>query len=385
MPWEETNAMNEKVKFISAWLSKEFTLADLCRRFNISRVTGYKIIARYENEGISGLDERPRAHFGHPHETNAEVKDYILKAKTRYSNWGPRKIKQWLELKFPDYSWPAASTIGEILKKHGLVKDRKKRKKTPPHSQPFIDCTASNEVWSADFKGHFKLGNLQYCYPLTISDNYSRFLIECKCLPSPTLKAVKESFERIFKQYGLPKAIKTDNGIPFASVGIGGLSQLSIWWLKLGITPERILPGHPEQNGRHERMHRTLKEETTKPSKPTMRAQQVAMSQFKEEYNYERPHEALVNRRPADVYERSTRAYPSKLPQVEYDASFMTKKVKANGEIKMGGKEIYVGSNLGSELIGLKAIENEQYLVYFTTLNIGILDLRLGKVIRPVR
>lgn len=198
-----------------------------------------------------------------------------------------------------------------------------------------------------------------------------------------TYDAVKKQFERIFKQYGLPLAIKSDNGSPFASVSIGGLSRLSVWWLRLGIMPERIKPGHPEQNGRHERMHRTLKEATAKPPKSTMHAQQMAMSQFKEEYNYERPHEALVNKRPAEVYEPSFRKYSGKLPEVEYGSNFMIKKVRTNGEVKIGGKSIYIGGVLSGEFIGLKEARNEQYEVYFTALKLGMLDVRLGKVIRP--
>ncbi len=383
MPWKETDAMNEKVKFISAWLTKEYSISELCRNFGISRPIAYKIINRYEAEGVIGLKERSRAHHTHPQKTNDETVALILKVKSRYPQWGPRKIRDWLDIEYPDESWPAASTIGDHLKKHGLVKEKKKRKKTPPHSQPFINCTQVNEVWSADFKGQFKLGNEQLCYPLTISDNYSRYLIECRCLPHPTYAAVRKYFEGVFKQYGLPDAIRTDNGSPFASVGIGGLSRLSIWWVRLGIMPERILPGHPEQNGRHERMHRTLKDATVKPPKATMHAQQMAMSRFKEEYNYARPHEALVNKRPGDIYTRSTRAYPSKLPEIEYSSAYLIKRIRTSGEVKIFGKNIYVGSNLAGERIGLKQIESEQYELYFSSLRLGVLDARLCKVIRP--
>ncbi len=195
MPWKETDAMNEKVKFISAWLTKEYSISELCRNFGISRPIAYKIINRYEAEGVIGLKERSRAHHTHPQKTNDETVALILKVKSRYPQWGPRKIRDWLDIEYPDESWPAASTIGDHLKKHGVVKEKKKRKKTPPHSQPFINCTQVNEVWSADFKGQFKLGNEQLCYPLTISDNYSRYLIECRCLPHPTYAAVRKYFE----------------------------------------------------------------------------------------------------------------------------------------------------------------------------------------------
>ena len=384
MPWNETNAMNEKVRFISAWLSNEYSVSELCRRFEISRRTGYKFIKRYEAEGITGLEERSRAHYKHPKAINGALIDTLLKTKIRYPNWGPRKIKVFLEIEKPMQVWPAASTIGELFKRHGLVKSKKKRLRTPPHSEPFMDCTAPNNVWSADFKGQFKLGTNHYCYPLTITDNYSRYLLGCKCLKSPGKIDVKLYFEKVFKEYGLPNAIKTDNGTPFASVSIGGLSKLSIWWLKLGITPERIKPGHPEQNGRHERMHRTLKQETATPPQKNIVLQQKITNRFMTEYNEKRPHEALGKMRPIEVYQSSLRTYPRKLPEIEYEDTFVIRKVRHNGEVKFKNKNIYVGTVLSGEIIGLKEMSEDKWLIYFSTLNIGTMDVRKGKVLRII-
>jgi len=373
MPWKETNAMNEKVKFISAWLTNEYTMTDLCKQFNISRETGYKIVNRYKVEGIRGLEEHSRAHYRHPAQTEENSIDMILKSKLRYPKWGPRKLKAWLEDAYKEHKWPAASTIGEILKRNGMVSVKKSRAKIQPYTDPFILCNEPNAVWSADFKGQFKLGSNEMCYPLTISDNYSRYLLCCDCFGRPTLDNVKHSFENIFRKNGLPKAIKTDNGTPFSTVGIAGLSKLSIWWLKLGIMPERIKPGHPEQNGRHERMHRTLKEATALPPKETMRSQQLAMHKFMKEYNNERPHEALGNLKPANIYNASRNEYPNKLPEVEYDTNMIVKKVKHNGEIKIKSNCYYVGTVLTGESVGLKDMDGELHL-YFSKLKIGIVD-----------
>lgn len=383
MPWNETCTMSEKMKFIVAWQSGKFTLSELCRNFGISRKTGYKLVYRFENEGISGLEPLSRAHHTHPHQTNSRTVKLLLDLKHRYPNWGPRKLKDWLEIEHTDSSWPAASTIGEILKAHGLVKTRKRSRRTPPHSEPFISCTTSNRVWSADFKGQFRVGNGELCYPLTITDNYSRFLLCCQGLTKPRGNAVRRYFEAVFKEYGLPDAIKTDNGPPFASIAIGGLTQLSIWWLQLGILPERIEPGNPQQNGRHERMHRTLKLETAKPPKNTLRAQQQSFNKFKEEYNYQRPHEGINRKRPGDVYKNSFRDYPEKLPEIEYEDDFQIRMVKSNGQIKLKGKKIFISEALYGLPVGVKEVDEGVWDLRFSRVKLGKINLRLGKIIRP--
>lgn len=381
MPWKETNPMTEKMKFIVAWESGKYSHSELCRLNNISRKTGYKWISRFEEYGIQGLEDHSRAHHAHPFETSREITRILLDLKHRYPNWGPKKIKDWLELEKPTERWPATSTIGEIFKKHGLVKSKKHRKKSSRYSEPFVTCDAPNRVWSADFKGQFKVASGELCYPLTITDNYSRYILGCHGLTGTKGLPTKKYFERIFKKYGLPDAIRTDNGVPFASVGIGGLSRLSIWWLKLGITPERIAPGNPQQNGRHERMHRTLKQEVASPPKKSMRAQQMALTRFKEEFNNERPHEGIGRRRPKDVYRYSLRKYPTKLPEVEYDSDFEVRRIRSNGQIRWKGKLIFVSELLYREPVGLKAIEEDVWQLYYATVNLGTLDARQGKVI----
>jgi putative transposase len=383
MPWNETCTMNEKMKFIVAWQSHKYTLSELCRNFGISRKTGYKIICRFVNEGISGLNPISRAHHVHPHQTESQTIKLLLELKHRYPNWGPRKLKDWLTIEHPSEVWPASSTIGEILKRHGLVKPRKKCRKTPPHSEPFIACTTSNRVWSADFKGQFRVGTGELCYPLTITDNYSRYLLCCQGLKEPKGEPVKRYFEAVFREYGLPDAIKTDNGPPVASTALGGLSKLSVWWLQLGILPERIEPGCPEQNGRHERMHRTLKQYTAKPPKKSLRAQQRAFNHFKNEYNHERPHEGINRKRPSDVYRASFKEYPNKLPEIEYGDDVETRVVRSNGEIKLKGKKIFISETLRGQPIGLKEVDEGVWDLLFSKVKLGKLNLRLGKVIRP--
>lgn len=383
MPWKETNPMTEKMKFIVAWQSGRYSHSELCKLIGISRKSGYKWISRFQEFGVEGLEDCSRAHHSHPFATSREITKILLDLKHRYPNWGPKKIKDWLELEHPARQWPAVSTIGEIFKRHGLVKPRKQRKKTPRQTEPFIDCDEPNKVWSADFKGQFKVGSGETCYPLTITDNYSRYLLGCYGLTGPKGLPTKRYFERVFQEYGLPDAIRTDNGTPFASIGVGGLSRLSVWWLKLGIKPERIAPGKPQQNGRHERMHRTLKQEVANPPKKSMSAQQMAFNKFKNEFNNERPHEGIGRKRPKDLYKRSLRPYPSKLPDIGYDFMFKTRKVRSNGQIKWKGHMFFVSEILYGEPIGLKEIEEDVWQLYYATVNLGLLDTRHGKIIKP--
>ena len=239
MTWQNTKAETEKLKFLGDWLKREFNFTDLCKRYGISRKTGYKLINRFNEEGELSIKARSHTRHHHPNKTSMDKCKRLIDLKHRYPKWGPEKIRDWLLLNEPEEQWPAVSTIGDIFKKHGLVKARKYRKHVVSHSEPFLDCNEVNRVWSADFKGQFRVGG-PYCYPLTITDNYSRFLLMCKGLEGPKLKETMDGFKRVFIEYGLPDAIRTDNGQPFAGLGIGALTRLSIWWLKLGITPERI-------------------------------------------------------------------------------------------------------------------------------------------------
>lgn len=381
MAWRENCPMNEKLKFIAAWQTEEHSISELCRQFNISRKTGYKILARYEKESVDGLKPRSRAPHSSPTKIDKQTSKLLFTTKERFPKWGARKIKRWLEQEHPNEAWPAASTIWDMFKRNGLVNPRKTRAKAPPYTQPFLSCSEPNRVWSADFKGQFKLGTGRFCYPLTISDNYSRFLLSCKALYHPRGDIVMKNFEALFKEYGLPKAIRTDNGPPFASPGLGGLSRLSIWWLKLGIKPERIKPGCPEQNGRHERFHRTLKEATITPPYQNLQAQQRAFNRFMEEYNFERPHEGINGKRPGNIYRTSDKQYPTNLPNVEYAKSYEVRYVRSNGQIKWKGDLIYVSETLHGEPVGLKEIDNGIWGVYFARLKLGNINLKLGRVI----
>jgi transposase InsO family protein len=384
MAWNETCELKEKILFIAAWLKNEHTMVDLCKQFNISRKTGYKIIARYDEDDSACLKRHSRAHHNHPETTRNHITQILLKTKKRYPKWGPRKIKDWLEIEYPNRCWPAASTIGEIFKRNGLVKPKKRKCRSPLYSQPFLECTAPNIVWSADYKGQFRLGgNGRHCYPLTISDNYSRFLLGCKALYSTHMEDAKKYFEKVFREYGLPIAIKTDNGKPFASASLGGLTQLSVWWVKLGIIPERIKPGHPEQNGRHERMHRTLKEATAKPPYLTIDRQQLAFNRFINEYNFERPHDALNKQRPAEVYFYSERKFPRKIPSIEYPSTYLVRKVRHGGDITWKGKNIFISESLRGEHVGLIEIDDGIWEVYFSMMKLADLDYKKGKILHP--
>ena len=334
MPWKEACPMDQKMQMIADHISGDYTISELAREYEVSRRTIYKWVRRYQVAGPLGLEERSRVPWGHPNATAIELAREIVAAKLRHERWGPRKLVVWLEERCPGERWPAASTAGEILKREGLVRSRRRRRRTPPYVQPFSKCQRANAVWSADFKGQFRMGDGRLCYPLTIYDNYSRYILAVRGLKHPTLEGVKPWFEKVFKEYGLPEAISTDNGAPFASVGLGGLSRLAVWFIKLGIKPERIEPGHPEQNGRHERMHRTLKEATASPPQGSIGEQQEVFDRFVEEHNCERPHEALGQKTPASFHQPSLRAYPAKAPEVEYRGNAVVRRVRHNGEIR---------------------------------------------------
>lgn len=383
MPWKETCVMDERVKFIAAWMSGEWDFSALCRRFGISRPSGYKWIDRYQREGMKGLENRSCARHHHPNALSDERVQYLLSLKYRFPRWGPRKIRDWLVLNRAGDQWPAASTIGGMYDRHGLVKHRKRRVRSVPLGDPLGPCEAPNDVWATDFKGQFRLGNGEWCYPLTLSDNDSRYLLLCQGLAAPTEALVRPCYLRAFEEYGLPCAMRHDNGSPFASVALGGLTRLSVWWVKLGIRVERIAPGRPDQNGRHERMHRTLKEDSACPPKRNQSAQQRAFNRFRAEYNTERPHESLDGVPPQMRYRSSPRPYPRRVPEVTYDEGVVVRRVRSNGDIKWRGKRIFVSEALRGELVGLVAYDNECWYLYFSHLLLGTLDERVGRIIRP--
>lgn len=382
MAWKKTNVRQEKLKFIGDWLKKEFTISELCQRYEISRKTGYKLIARYEQESETAFDELSKVRHHHPNETPKEIQTRIIEVKHCYPTWGSEKILIWLNRKEPNKKWPSISTGAEILKRHGLVKPRRRIRRSEEFSEPFSNCESPNDVWSADFKGHFRTSDRRYCYPLTITDNYSRYLLKCDGFLSPNTENALKCFKRVFHEYGLPNAIKTDNGQPFAGLSAGGLTRLSIYWLKLGIMPERIKLGHPEQNGRHERMHRTLKAATIAPAKSNLIFQQISFNNFIEEYNNERPHEGIDNKRPQDVYKKSTRLLPNKIPKMSYPDNFEIRSVRSNGQIQWGGKKYFISELLYREPVGLKHIDDGVVQIYFGRLKLGLIDVRNDRLIK---
>lgn len=382
MPWKASGPMNERMRFIAEALTQEWSITVLCKRYGISRKTGYKLLACYETEGPAGLADRGHAPHRHPNAVEDEVVNAVLELRGRRPHWGPRKLRAWLGQRLPRRHWPAASTIGAILQRHGLTVPRRRRR-CASASQPFLAAIAPNAVWDADFKGWFRTGDGRRCDPLTVSDSASRFLLRCQALPRLDEARVRPLFEAVFREYGLPQGLRTDNGPPFASLAAGGLSRLAVWWVKLGIRPERIAPGHPEQNGRHERLHRTLKQETANPPQATLGAQQRAFDRFRQVYNEERPHEALGDHPPGAVYRPSPRPYPERLQEPEYPADQEVRRVRHNGEIKWQGRLVFVSECLAGEPIGIEEIADGRWLLRFGPVVLGWLDARASKL-RPM-
>lgn len=382
MSWKETCPMDEKIKFIAMAKSEIYSFASTCRQFGISRQTGYELMARYQAEGEKALVPHSRAPHTHPNAMSEAMAKTLLDVKATYTQFGPRKVRDFLIMHGHPGPLPAPSTIGELFKRQGLVRPRgKHRARSAPSSEPFRHATAPNTVWSADFKGQFRVGNGQWCYPLTLSDNASRYLLVCRGLAHPSEAAVWPYFRRAFQDYGLPSALRSDNGVPFASTALGGLTRLAVWMLKLGIALERITPGRPDQNGRHERMHRTLKDHID-PVRSTLGAQQRALECFRVHYNEERPHEALGGVCPAMRYRPSQRPYPSRLRAPEYAPDIQVRRVRSNGQVKWHGKLIFVSEALIGEPIGLKQIDEARWQVLFCSMRLGVINERLNTIER---
>lgn len=375
MPWKETCPMEQRVAMVGDWLKNKSAVTELSRMYGVSRVTIYKWLNRFKQEGPAGFQEHSRAPHQHPNAVPEEMVQLLINARLGHQKWGPKKIKAWLKERYPEEEWPALSTISVIFKREGLVKPRRLRHTVADYSQPFLDCDGPNKVWSADFKGQFRNADGKICYPLTITDNFSRFILLCRGLSRPTYDEVRPWFEYTFRRYGLPEAIRTDNGAPFASVGLAGLSRLSSWFIKLGVRPERIEPAHPEQNGRHERMHRTLKEATANPPRVNLRQQQKAFDDFVEEYNYARPHEALGMKKPGEVYISSERSYTQRTAPIKYPPELVIRQVRCCGDMTWRGKRIYISQALAGEHIGLLQLDDEhKWEIRFGFQKLGILD-----------
>ncbi|EAQ98555.2 IS481 family transposase [Congregibacter litoralis] len=370
--------MDERLRFVARCLEGE-TMSALCREFGISRPTGYKILNRYKECGLEGLEDRSRRPYRHGNKLPFQVERTILQIKREYPSWGAPKIREKLIREYPVIPPPAKSTIHAVLDRHGLVKHRRRRRHKA-QGTPLSRATAPNTLWCADYKGEFQLGNRQYCYPLTITDQFSRYLLACEGLESTKTPTAITVFERVFREFGVPEAIRTDNGTPFASPNaLFGLSRLSIWWLRLGIRIERIKPGHPEQNGRHERMHLTLKKEATKPASFNFLQQQERFDSFIDVYNNERPHQALEGRYPGDLFTPSTRAYRSPEPP-DYPYHDRTIKVTQCGRICIGRRKINLSTVFAGQSVGIREIADNIWLVSFLHYDLGFFDEEVGRV-----
>ena len=365
MPWKETCTMKERMQLISLYETGKYTMTELARSFKVSRKTVHKWVARFKEDGISGLGDHSRAPYRRPRATPTFVVAALLRAKHAHPTWGPGKLFP-MPGEGPEVvqAWPVVSTRGRLLALNGLVSPRRRRRRITPWSRPFLEADKPNAVWCADFKGYIRAGNGSRCDPLTITDSFSRMFLCCEILPRPDHDHARPVFERVFREYGLPLAIRTDNGQPFASVGVGGLSQLSAWWVKLGILPERIEPGHPEQNGRHERMHRTLKQDTMCPPAATPEAQQQRCDEFRVMYNVERPHEALGQVPPASRFVSSPRPYPNRLGDLEYPPLTEVRRVRSNGQIKWRGRLVFISESLVGELVGITEHKDGWYVSF---------------------
>lgn len=381
MPWNETCVMELRIAFVRTYLQGTVTMSELCLDYRISRKTGYKWLTRYEAFGLEGLKDRDSRPHGHPNRLADAVVQRCVALKIEKPNWGPKKLVALGRIRRPDLVWPAPSTLGGYLKRAGLVKRRRVQSRSaPPYELAFKKGACSNEVWCADFKGQFLTGDKRYCYPLTVTDAHSRFLLCCTGLRNVGCDATKSEFKKLFKEYGLPEAIRTDNGPPFSSVRLG-FSPLSLWWRKLGIVHERIEPGHPEQNGQHERMHKTLKAETTRLPKSNMKTQQRRFDEWRDEFNHERPHESLSQTTPASHYTASPRHYPKELAAPCYPDEYEVRRIRSKGDILWRGKMIYASQMLAGEKVGLQQIESGKWKIWIGDQAVAILDERLKKVL----
>ena len=378
MAWEETTRMEQKIRFVEEFESALYTLTELSRRYGISRKTAYKWLHRYGEEGEAGLQERSRAPQTSPTRMSPEVAGLLVELRRKHPTWGPRKLLAYWQRREPDLAWPSASTVGDLLKRQGLVEARRRsRSRKALQRSPLTQASAPNDVWTCDFKGQFRVGDGQLCYPLTVIDGFSRYVLGIQGLDSVSECHSWPVFERLFRTYGLPRVIRSDNGSPFASTrSLAGLSHLSVRWIKLGIEPERIQPGRPQQNGSHERMHKDLKKETARPPAANRRAQQERFEHFVQVRNLERPHEALGQKIPADLYATSPRPYPSRVPEPCYPGHFEVRCVRPTGEIKLRGRLLFLSEALRGERVGLEEFDDGLWSLYFAQVLLGRLDER---------
>jgi len=373
--------MNERFQFVRDARRRLVSFTELCAIYGISRPVGYKWLHRAERSGMDHLEELSRRPHACPHTTPPELTARLLDVRRHHPTWGPRKllalVRRQDRRRGNDFEWPARSTVADLLRRNGLTAPRRRRAIRGHPGRPLTPMTAPNVIWTADYKGQFRLGDGRYCFPLTVQDGFSRYLLECRGLTGTTTRECRPVFQRLFQQYGLPEILRTDNGVPFATGALARLSQLSVWWIRLGVYPELIEPAHPEQNGRHERMHRTLKRATTRPPAPSPRSQQLRFDVFRDEYNDVRPHEALEDATPASLYERSPRPYPNTPPPMEYPPHFEVRLVSANGGIRWHNGWVNVSHVLAGEDVGFEEIDDGEWDLYFGRMKIGRFHERL--------
>lgn len=372
MPWKTRTPVDLRTEFMKRLANKE-RMSDLCREYGISRKTGNKFKKRFEQFGVGGLADQSRAPKVIPHKTPPEVEELVIAERKLHPTWGPKKLKDSLERRL-GRSFPSSAGFGYILARNGLVQPRRKRQRHPPRPTVLRDALAPNEVWCIDYKGQFRLGDGTYCYPLTVTDQFSRYILGCEGMGAISDDAACEACEEIFRSHGLPLVMRSDNGVPFASTGLGNLTKLSVFWLRLGILLERIRPAHPEENGRHERMHRTLKFETARPARSNLLQQQERFDEFVEEFNVERPHEALGMKRPADVHETSPRAFPVRLPELTYHGHDDVLRVNRTGQIYIAGLgQVPLSQALVGQYVGVREERDGRWLVTFANLDLGFI------------
>jgi putative transposase len=372
MGWMETCAVEERMHFVMA-VEEEEAFAAVCRRFGVSRKTGYKWLERYRDGGVEGLKDRSRAPLHHPEAMTEQIAERCVAVRRAHPSWGPVKVRAWLERGAPRTKWPAASSIGALFDREGLTIKRRLRRRSPPSSAPFAHCGAANDVWCIDFKGWFLTGDGARCEPLTLSDGHSRYLLRCQAMARNDTDHVWPVLEAAFREFGLPLRLRSDNGSPFASCGAGGLSQLSVKVIKAGVVPERIAPGKPQQNGRLERLHLTLLQDTANPPARSLREQLARLHSFQRFYNEERPHQALGNQTPSEHYAVSPRRFDGVLREPSYGGDHAVRRVRHNGEIRWHGNTIYISAALIGEPIGLSENDDGGWTAHYGPIVLGII------------
>jgi len=385
MGWKETCVVEERLRFVDEIKKGEDSFAGLCRRYGVSRKTGYKWLERYEDEGVIGLIDHSRAPHSHPREVAEAIAEQCLAVRRAHPTWGPVKVRAYLKRRAAKIDWPASSTIGALFDREGLTVKRRKRRHSPPATAPFAHCGVPNDVWCMDFKGWFLTGDGTHCEPLTLSDAYSRYLLRCQALGRTDGDHVWPVLDAAFREYGLPCALRSDNGAPFASTGAGGLSRLSIKVIKAGVLPERIAPGKPQQNGRLERLHLTLLQDTADPPARSLRQQLERFQDFLRIYNEERPHEALDNRTPAEIYIGSPRRWDGVLREPHYGSEHTVRRVRHNGEIRWLGATVYISMALTGEPIGLVENDDGSWTTSYGPIVLGVIPFAGDRLIKPKR